>query len=246
MKKIVHILYASLLATGFMYIGGCSSPPKPVTPSGDNRTQANDPERMQALQAKFAQDRQLMEENALLRKNLDEMKSKVTELGAVLRQALEVQKIPREKPEEKPPVAPSVKPLSVAPAVTDLPSYAMMQTPRGTVIRVFHKFNKTDFTPDQQTQAVLKKYIGSAVSIEVRGYTDGQQATKGETIVANLRAQNAKNWLVVNGVKENIISTTAHPAGSNLTENKTPQGRALNRRVEVDIVQDETTKIASS
>ena len=48
------------------------------------------------------------------------------------------------------------------------------------------------------------------------------------------RAEKARNWLIENGVDSTKIRTKYFSAGNFLSENKTEQGRALNRRVEVE------------
>lgn len=245
-SKFIYMgaLVGFLTGTTF-YIGGCSSVPKPVVPDGATRVAANDPARITEYQQKIQQDRQLMEENALLKKQLDELQGKVSELAIVLRQAMALPEPKKATPEEKKPTLVPQNFSNTPARGANLPSYAYMKTPVGTVVRVFHPYGVTQFRPNQDTQAVLKEYITKADSIEIRGYTDAKSYNPIDRYIATERAKQARAWLVAQGVDSSKIRILAFASGGNLTENRTSQGRSLNRRVEIDITVVEPDQMAT-
>jgi outer membrane protein OmpA-like peptidoglycan-associated protein len=69
----------------------------------------------------------------------------------------------------------------------------------------------------------------------VRGYTDSNVVNPIDKAIAIERAEKARTWLINNGAEGSKISTNYFTAGNFLVDNKTPQGRSMNRRVEIDI-----------
>jgi outer membrane protein OmpA-like peptidoglycan-associated protein len=107
-------------------------------------------------------------------------------------------------------------------------------TASGVVIRVFHPWAKTEFEPNDAVAQALRDSTRSARTIEVRGMTDSPTVNAVDRIIATERADKARNWLIQNGVESTKIRTKYFSAGNFIAENKTEQGRALNRRVEID------------
>ncbi len=104
---------------------------------------------------------------------------------------------------------------------------------------VLFDFNKAQLkqTALQLLQNVFtQKELKSIDSIFVEGYTDSIGSEIQNIQLAFQRSQNVKNWLI----KENIIpekNITIHAFGKSrpIATNTTPQGRSLNRRVELII-----------
>jgi outer membrane protein OmpA-like peptidoglycan-associated protein len=71
--------------------------------------------------------------------------------------------------------------------------------------------------------------------IVTRGRTDGDAESPAESRVARERAAAARAFLVQNGVDPARIRTTYQPVGDHTSDNDTPEGRALNRRVEIEL-----------
>ncbi len=217
-------------------IVGCSSPPKPAVPDGSSRVNANDPSRVEALQSRVAQDRALLTENNLLRAQVEVLSLKLNEMVTIVREALVLPPPVPVKPMLPPASitpqtpAPAAKPMSMG----GLPDYAMKVTASGVVIRVFHPWAKTDFEPNDSVAQALRDTTRSARVIEVRGMTDSPVVNSVDRMIAMERAEKARNWLIQNGVDSTKIRTKYFSAGNFISENKTEQGRALNRRVEID------------
>jgi flagellar motor protein MotB len=120
-------------------------------------------------------------------------------------------------------------------AKPDLPAYAYATNSSGVVIRVFHPFARTAFEPSEQVAQALRASLRGADKIEVRGYTDSNVVNPIDKAIAIERAEKARTWLINNGAEGSKISTNYFTAGNFLVDNKTPQGRSMNRRVEIDI-----------
>jgi len=75
----------------------------------------------------------------------------------------------------------------------------------------------------------------AAPLILLRGRTDGQVDSPIESHMARARAAAVSDYLVAAGVKPSQIRTTYQPTGDHAADNQTANGRALNRRVEIEI-----------
>jgi outer membrane protein OmpA-like peptidoglycan-associated protein len=75
----------------------------------------------------------------------------------------------------------------------------------------------------------------TAAHVAVRGRTDGTQDIAVEARVARNRAAAMRAFLVGGGVDPDRVRVMYQPSGDRLAENESPAGRALNRRVEVEL-----------
>jgi outer membrane protein OmpA-like peptidoglycan-associated protein len=250
-KRLVSLLgMTSYLALLSLYLGGCGTAPKPVYPDGSARTPANDPQRIQAFQERVTQDRALLSENNLLKAQVDALRDKLNEMTTIVRDAL---LLPPAQPQPLKPSAPAASPapggvtlpapsapaagvLQPAPANTNtLPAQSVEPTKAGVVLRVFHPFARTDFMPSDELAQLLRAQMRQAESIEVRGMTDSFVINPVDRMIALERAVKARSWLVAQGAAPGKIRTRYFSAGNFLAENRTAEGRALNRRVEVEL-----------
>ena len=239
MKKRWRIAAA---VAALVSITACSSPPKPAVPDGSSRVQVNDPSRVQAFQERTAQDRALLTENNLLKAQIQVLNLKLNEMVTIVREAL-VLPAPAAPAAAMPvnPVSPPPGPVpqqvpgSLKPvAANAMPEHSFKVTSGGFVIRVFHPWAKTDFEPSDAVARALRQNTLGARTIEVRGMTDSPVANPMDRMIAMERAEKARNWLIANGADASNIRTRYFSAGHFMSENKTEQGRSLNRRVEVD------------
>lgn len=76
-----------------------------------------------------------------------------------------------------------------------------------------------------------KTYVG-----EVKGYTCNIGSLKINRVISNLRAMNVLNYLVDRGVRRDNFSYTSFGESHNTGNNNTSQGRAQNRRTDVEVV----------
>ncbi|MGC4035658.1 MAG: DUF5723 family protein [Chitinophagaceae bacterium] len=73
------------------------------------------------------------------------------------------------------------------------------------------------------------------VHLQIEGYTDNTGKPETNVILSDKRALAVKNYLVSKGVAENRISYKGYGQENPVADNKTPAGRAKNRRVELKL-----------
>lgn len=229
-RAVTMASLALCMAGTALQLTGCSSVPKPAEADGSARVPANDAARVHAMQERVSADRQLLTENNLLRAQVEVLQIKLNEMTSIVREALTLPPAPR------PQASPAPLPPSPQSAATpELPPHTYSASPSGIVIRVFHPFAHTNFEPSKPVASALRAGVRGAEAIEVRGHTDSNVVNAADMRVAMDRAEKARTWLIRNGADASKIRTKHFPAGSFLADNRTPQGRSMNRRVEIDI-----------
>ena len=96
-------------------------------------------------------------------------------------------------------------------------------------------FNSTrvDIAPD--AASTLLQETKAAPLVLLRGRTDGRSNSTVESGIAQARASAVRDYLVASGVDPTRIRTTHQPSGEHVADNHSPQGRDLNRRVEIEV-----------
>jgi outer membrane protein OmpA-like peptidoglycan-associated protein len=117
---------------------------------------------------------------------------------------------------------------------------AVKEEPRGTVITlpgaVLFSTAKWELLPgareklDQVAEA-LKNQADHKMIVE--GHTDSQGNESSNLELGQRRAQSVRDYLVSRGVPTDIITAVGIGQGRPVADNKTPEGRAQNRRVEI-------------
>ncbi len=85
---------------------------------------------------------------------------------------------------------------------------------------------------------VLNRYPRTRV--QIIGHTDSRGSEESNYELSRRRAQAVADILVENGVSAARIATRGEGESRPIASNDTPEGRAKNRRVEIDIVPDES------
>lgn len=80
------------------------------------------------------------------------------------------------------------------------------------------------------------------ISGEIIGHTDSDGDATANRMLSQSRAEEVKRYLVSLGVQESRIKATGKGESEPRTENETAEGRAMNRRVEVKLSQNNSTK----
>ena len=80
---------------------------------------------------------------------------------------------------------------------------------------------------------ILKAYEG--VEIKIGGYTDNTGNPESNMRLSAARAQAVKNALVAGGINGARITTEGYGIAHPVATNDTPEGRALNRRIAVNV-----------
>lgn len=85
---------------------------------------------------------------------------------------------------------------------------------------------------------IMKKYPENVLTI--KGYTDTTGSAARNKALSEERAAAVKGQLVAGGIPANTISIVGMGPDSPIADNKTADGRAQNRRVEIEIAVDES------
>ncbi len=85
---------------------------------------------------------------------------------------------------------------------------------------------------------IMKKYPENVLT--VKGYTDSTGSKSINTKLSEQRANAVKQQLVAGGVPANTITVVGMADANPVASNDTADGRAQNRRVEIEIVADES------
>jgi len=117
---------------------------------------------------------------------------------------------------------------------------SIKEEPRGTVIilpgSVLFPSNKWDLLPAAQEKLnavaeALKNQEDHKMVVE--GHTDSQGSEQSNLELGQKRAQSVRDYLVSRGVKSDTITAVGIGQGRPIADNKSPEGRANNRRVEI-------------
>jgi len=96
---------------------------------------------------------------------------------------------------------------------------------------------ETDLKELPKAVDFLKKYPGTKIRLD--GYTDSTGAEAYNMKLSERRATAVRDYLVKEaGVDSSKITVVGHGGADPVADNKTPEGRAKNRRVEISILSD--------
>lgn len=98
------------------------------------------------------------------------------------------------------------------------------------------KYNAYDFTPESQANLdVLANFMKShkKSSITVEGHTDSIGSAEANQDISEKRANAVKEYLVSKGIDGSRIQTKGYGKTKPIATNKTREGRAKNRRIEI-------------
>ncbi|ROL57497.1 OmpA family protein [Bacteroidetes/Chlorobi group bacterium ChocPot_Mid] len=134
--------------------------------------------------------------------------------------------------------------------------------PADETITVFTYIVEVDFSPPTKRKFKLNAYFDTGkadlkkdcfpelqglydmmiynmkMEIEIQGHTDSMGDEKMNQVLSENRAKSVKNWLTERGIAENRINPIGYGETMPCATNKTPQGRQLNRRIEVEILKE--------
>lgn len=111
------------------------------------------------------------------------------------------------------------------------------------MVRVHFDLGKTDFIANDQLVRILIPAAKAAQHVNLRGRTDARIAGRDDPRIALGRALATRRFLVERGVEANKIRVFALPAGDFLAPGVSDAGRALNRRVEIELVNRRNAKL---
>lgn len=109
--------------------------------------------------------------------------------------------------------------------------------PASSTVSVHFPWNDARFRISRRQAAELQSILRSGyVRVAVRGRTDASRPSAGDEMIAARRAAAARDWLIHQGVPAIAITTNYASAADPLAGNNYSGGRALNRRVDIEII----------
>ena len=79
--------------------------------------------------------------------------------------------------------------------------------------------------------------------IEVQAHTDYKGSGEANLKLSEQRALSVKNYLVSQGVSEKRLIAKGYGESQPIADNKTEEGRAKNRRVELKVIKNDVTEV---
>jgi OOP family OmpA-OmpF porin len=144
-----------------------------------------------------------------------------------------------------PVAAPAAPAPAPAPAAAPAPARAPAPAPAPVASKVtyaadaFFDFDKAVLKPEGKAKLddLAGKVSGIALEVVIAvGHTDSTGAAGYNQKLSNRRAEAVKAYLVSKGIESNRIYTEGKGLTQPVADNKTKEGRAKNRRVEVEVV----------
>ena len=142
------------------------------------------------------------------------------------------------------PAAPAAAPAAAAPAAMPAPAPAVA-TKVTYAADAFFDFDKSVLKPEGKAKlddlASKVKDINLEVIIAV-GHTDSVGSEAYNQKLSVRRSEAVKAYLVSKGIEKNRVYTEGKGEKQPVADNKTKEGRAKNRRVEIEVVGTRATK----
>jgi OOP family OmpA-OmpF porin len=138
-------------------------------------------------------------------------------------------------------VAPAAAAAAPAPAVAPAKIPEVVPAPRVITFRAdaFFDFDKSAVKPEGQAalKSMIEQAKGTTIEqVRVEGHTDATGPAKYNIGLSVRRAEAVKKFLVQEGIPANKVVTEGVGEAQPVATNNTRDGRALNRRVEVEFV----------
>ena len=107
---------------------------------------------------------------------------------------------------------------------------------------VYHDFDRSEVKSDDQFSPYITRLLtfleeSESASLNVIGHTDYVGGEEYNYQLGLRRAASTKNYLTGQGVPERVISTSSRGESSPAASNETADGRARNRRTEIQVIQ---------
>jgi OOP family OmpA-OmpF porin len=146
--------------------------------------------------------------------------------------------VPMAAPAPAPAAAPAPAPAA-RPAPAPAPAPAPVASKVTYAADAFFDFDKAVLKPEGKAKLddLAGKVSGIALEVVIAvGHTDSTGAAGYNQALSNKRAEAVKAYLVSKGIESNRIYTEGTGLSQPVADNKTKEGRAKNRRVEVEVV----------
>lgn len=202
-----HEFIAALSAVGLL--AGCASAPKPPKAAESTRAPANDPAHIEALKLQA------------------EMQRARVELAIANRQSASDRMLSEAQA--------MARPAALSLGREGMPGIAATTKGANTVFTVRFPVGGTKLSLSPQAQQTLVEAARRGAMVVLRGRTDALRDNAVDARIARQRAEAAQLVLARAGIAPNRIRVTWQGAGDTVASNDTAEGRALNRRVEIEV-----------
>lgn len=108
-------------------------------------------------------------------------------------------------------------------------------TQSNSVYMVRFEFGSSRLSIPAELSTALVSDARAAPLVVLRGRTDGGTESTAESRIALARATAVRDYLISAGVDPARIRATYQPVGDPVADNATTNGRAMNRRVEIEV-----------
>lgn len=106
------------------------------------------------------------------------------------------------------------------------------------LVGVNFEFNSAKITPESYPilfDAAKTLLENPSLNVEIQGYTDNIGSEEYNKKLSQKRADAVKNYLISKGVSANRLKAVGYGEANPIADNKTAEGRAMNRRIEFKI-----------
>ena len=225
-KTLMSVVFVSMT----IFVVSCTS--TPVIPDGNNRSPINSQEKIEGYKYRIDNDTKNYAECTSLSRKYESVLQQLASLKADML-LLQLSRVSTLQTPEK---------SRISPAQSFNDKYNNGETievrQNSVVFRLSQPFNKANMKPSKPLEEQLLKAARNAKRIDIRGRTDAQTDNAIDKYIASKRATNASRYLVSHGIQSSKIKCSYLAAGDNIAENKSVEGRAKNRRVDIEVYQD--------
>jgi len=112
------------------------------------------------------------------------------------------------------------------------------KTEKWVLVGVNFEFNSSKITPESYPilfDAAKTLLENPSLNVEIQGYTDNIGSEEYNKKLSQKRADAVKNYLISKGVSANRLKAVGYGEANPVADNKTAEGRAMNRRIEFKI-----------
>lgn len=228
--------------TAVTLLSACTSPPKLDVPDGRTRMAVNSQAAIDEYTARTTGDLENARQQTNMSRQLYTMKYDVAELKAYMLAlaAHQAKTLKRESGTESP-TASAATPLALPLSRVGLPipkhsAESIKVRDKSIIFRITHGVGLSTFSPSTNMERVLLQAAKDAHQIEIFGGSDASAATPANLRVAKARAENARQYLIRNGIAQDKVRIKYLAAGGFIADNSTPEGKAKNRRVDIEVM----------
>ena len=227
-------------------LGACSSPPKVQTPEGRTRIPINTEASIAAYQADARKADEDARYRAALESQVVQMNQQVAQMRAYIlaKQAEQEANIPKGRPipmtaRESASLGirqtQGVVAVNLKPQDTSVQTQLVEMREQSIVYTATHAVGVTQFDMPVETRVAMLHAAAAGKKIIIRGRTDSAVPNPVDQRIALGRAAAARHYLIENGIPRDKIAVFYRSAGGFAVDNTTAEGKARNRRVEVEV-----------